>query len=305
MINLVQERLNVLARLYLIIQNNLSESNRLQFDACPLPEIIPINSSHPHIRRLIFLRQYEMLYSLRSIQQTRFDINELPILIRIIDKKSLDDYNHLWECQIERGHEIISKNLTENLTNNPNDFRTYPYLISKDHNSIRTFSDAIYMDLAIDGIRSRTKLDQYGLAHVEQKIEGETIYIRVKLSNLSLEINEKYYLSERYVDFNTKKAIQALEQATSLTIQILDDPRQLKKPEAVQKTSQVLQQNILNMFSKREPSIKPEGLHLLNKAQQIACEKVKNERVTLIWGPPGKNNLSYLIQRMRFYLRYW
>ena len=41
------------------------------------------------------------------------------------------------------------------------------------------------------------------------------------------------------------------------------------------------------MFSKREPLIKPQGLHMLNKAQQNACEKVKNERVTLIWGPPG------------------
>jgi hypothetical protein len=67
----------------------------------------------------------------------------------------------------------------------------------------------------------------------------------------------------------------------------LDNPRQLKKPQAIQKSSQILQQNILNMFSKRETSIKPEGLHMLNKAQQIACEKVKNERITLIWGPPG------------------
>jgi hypothetical protein len=259
----------------------------------------PINSSHPHIRRLIFLREYEMLYSLRSIQQTRFDINEPPILIRIIDKKSLDKYNHLWECQVERGHEMISKNLTENLTNT-NDFRTYPYLISKDNNSIQTYSDAIYMDSAIDGIRSHTKLDQCGLAHVEQKIDGETIYIRVKLCNLYLEIDQQYYLSERYVDFNTKKAIQALEQVTPLTIQILDDPRQLKKPEAVQKINQTLQKNILNMFSKREPSIKPEGLHMLNKAQQMACEKVKNERVTLIWGPPGKNPLYYLVQKLTF-----
>jgi hypothetical protein len=227
-----------------------------------------------------------MLYSLRTIQQTRFDINDLPILIRIIDKKPLDKYNYLWECQIERGHEIISKNLTENLTNT-NDFRTYLYLISKDNNSIRTFSDAIYMDSAIDGIRSRTKLDHCGLAHVEQKIDGEKIFIRVKLCNLYLDINQQYYLSERYVDFNTKKAIQALEQATLLTIQILDDPRKLKKPQSVQKTTQIFQQNILNMFSKQESSIKPEDLHMLNESQQIACEKVKNERVTLIWGPPG------------------
>ena len=114
-----------------------------------------------------------------------------PILIRIIDKKSVDKYNILWECQIERGQEIISKNLTENLTNTT-DFRTYPYLISKDNYSIRTFSDAIYMDLAIDGIRSHTKLNQCGLAHVEQIGEKQTIFIRVKLSNLHLEINQQY-----------------------------------------------------------------------------------------------------------------
>ena len=74
--DLVQERLNVLARLYSIIQNRLSESNRLELDAFPLPNITSINSSHSHIRRLIFLRQYEMLYSLRSIQQLRFDEND-------------------------------------------------------------------------------------------------------------------------------------------------------------------------------------------------------------------------------------
>jgi hypothetical protein len=144
------------------------------------------------------------------------------------------------------------------------------------------------MDLAIDGVRSRAKLDQCGLAHVEPKGEEEFIFIRVKLCNLSLEINQQYYLSERYVDFNTKKAIQALEQTTPLTIQILDDPRQLKKPVAVQQTSKTLQLEISNMFSKREPLIKPQGLHMLNKAQQAACEKVKNERITLVWGPPGK-----------------
>ncbi|CAF4815054.1 unnamed protein product, partial [Rotaria sp. Silwood2] len=42
----------------------------------------------------------------------------------------------------------------------------------------------------------------------------ESIFIRVKLSNFTLEIDHQYYLSERYVDFNTKKAIQALEQTT-------------------------------------------------------------------------------------------
>ncbi|CAF2060799.1 unnamed protein product [Rotaria magnacalcarata] len=285
--NLVQQHLNVCVRLYTIVQNHLSESNRLQLDAYSLPQMTPIVSSHPHIRRLIFLRQYEMLYSLRSIQQTRFDLNEPPIVIRIKDKKQIDQYNNLWQCQVERGQDIISKNLTDNVIN-PNDFRTYSYFISDDIYTIRTFPDAIYMDLAIDGVRSHTKFDRCGLVHIEQKdIEDESIFIRVKLNNLSLQINHQYYLSERYVDFNTKKAIQALEQATSLTIQILDDPRQLTKPEAIQKTSQTLQQEISNMFTKREPSIKPEGLNILNKSQQLACEKVKNQRVTLIWGPPG------------------
>ncbi|CAF4737353.1 unnamed protein product, partial [Rotaria sp. Silwood2] len=138
-----------------------------------------------------------MLHTLRSIRETRSDLTEPLVLIR--------------KCQIERGHEIISKNLTENLRNT-NCFHTYPYLISIDSYSIQTFSDAVYMNLAIDGICSRTKLDQYGLAHVEQQEQEESIFIRVKLSNFTLEIDHQYYLSERYVDFNTKKVIQALEQ---------------------------------------------------------------------------------------------
>ncbi|CAF3400715.1 unnamed protein product [Rotaria socialis] len=291
--NLVQDHVNVLARLYLTIQNRLSESNRLQLDAYPLPKIIPINSSHPHIRRLVFLRQYEMLHCLRSIQQTRFDLNEPHIIIQIIDKKPIDKYNNLWQCHIKRGQETISKTLTENVINT-NDFRTYPYLIFEDIDTIRTFPDAIYMDLAIDGVRSGTKFDRYGLAHVEKQ-EEESIFIRVKLCNLSLEINHQYYLCERYVDFNTKKAIKALEQVTKLTIQILDDPKQLEKPRAMQQTNEVMQQEIKNMFSKREPSMKPEQLHMLNKAQQFACEKIKNERVTLIWGPPGTSKFYFLV----------
>ena len=293
--DLVQNRLNVIANLYSIIQNNLSESNLVELNVYPLNELSPINSCHPHIRRLIFLRQYEMLYSLRTIQQTRFDMNESSIIIKILNKKFVNK-SLLWECQIERGQDLISTNLTENLTN-INDFRTYPYLIFKDNYSIRTFSDAIYMDTAIDSIRSNIKLDQCGLAHIEHTNDNGTIDIRIKLSNLSFEINQEYYLCERYIDFNTKKAIQALEQATPLTIKILDDPRQLKKPESIQKTSQTFQQEISNMFSKREPSIKPQGLHILNKAQQIACEKVKNERVTLIWGPPGKYYLFNFLSR--------
>ncbi|CAF3529307.1 unnamed protein product, partial [Rotaria sp. Silwood2] len=205
--NLVQEHLNVLAHLYLIVQQRLSKSNCLLLDACPLPDITPINSSHLYIRRLIFLRQYEMLHTLRSIQETRFDLTEPLVLIRVLAKIPIDRYNNLWKCQIERGHEIISKNLTENLSNT-NYFHTYPYLISKDNYSIQTFSDAVYMDLAIDGIRSHIKLDQCGLAHVEQQ---ESIFICVKLSNFTLKIDHQCYLSERYVDFNRKKAIQALD----------------------------------------------------------------------------------------------
>ena len=285
--NLVQQRVDVLARLYQIIQQRLDQTDRLQLKSSPLPEIHPIKSSHPHIRRLIFLRQYEMLYSLRSIQQSRFDLNDSPIVIRVRKKISTEKFNSLWECQIERGQEIISKDFIENQSKSMGDFRTYSYLISKDNQSIRTFSDAVYMDAAIDGIRTRPRFDQYGLTNIEPTIDGDIIVIRMKFAAFPLEINEQYHLNERYVDFNTKKAIQGLEQASSLTIQILDDPRQLTKPRAVQKSSEVLQRNIANMFSKREPSIKPEGLHILNKAQQKACEKVKNERVTLIWGPPG------------------
>lgn len=224
-----------------------------------------------------------MLHSLRSFQQSRFEISEAPIVIRVQRRISVDQYNTLWECQVERGEEMISKNLTENT----NDFRTYPYLIFREISSIRTFCDALYMDSAIDGLRSPKKFDQLGLVNVEEKGEDQKITIRIKLSYLSLKIGEQYGLSERYVDFNTKKAINGLERATDLTVQILDDPRQLEKPKAIQQVNATLQQQISNMFSKREPSIKPSGLHLLNRAQQDACEQVKNERITLIWGPPG------------------
>ena len=290
--DLLHERLSAFALLYAEVQTRLSRANRLELNACALPRILPIQSGHPHIRRLIFLRQFEMLHTLRAMQQMRFDANELPIRIRIVGKITVDKFNPLWECRIERGEELISKNLTDNVTNT-SDFRTYPYLISADSCSIRAFPDAVYMDTAIDGIRSRSKLDRCGLAHVQQMGKEQLITIRVKLCGLPLEINQQYYLSERYVDFNTKRAIQALERATSLTQQILDDPRELRKPQAIQKASREMQQEISNMFSKREPSIKPDGLHVLNRAQQEACEKVKNERVTLVWGPPGKR-MKYL-----------
>ncbi|CAF3075653.1 unnamed protein product [Rotaria sp. Silwood2] len=48
-----------------------------------------------------------------------------------------------------------------------------------------------------------------------------------------------------------------------------------------------MQRQTSNMLSKREPTIKPEGLYILNKTQQEACEKVKNKRITLIWDPPS------------------
>lgn len=293
--HLVQDRLNVLAQLYLTIQNHLSEANRLPLDAYPLPNIAPIKGSHPYIRRLIFLRQYEMLRALRLMQETRYDMNESPICIQISDKRSIDKYNILWKCRIERGSDIISKNLPENLTQ-ANDFRTYSYLIFKDIDTLRTFPDAIYMDLAIDGLRSRKNFYQCGLAHIENE-EESSIWMRIKGCDFLLEINHQYYLSERYVDFNTKKAIRALEQVTPLTVQILDDPRQLKKPEAVQRINETIQQQMLNMFSEEQLSMASEHLHVLNSAQQLACEKVKNERVTLVWGPPGMKIYFYISQR--------
>ena len=224
-----------------------------------------------------------MLHALRAFQHARFEMSEAPILLRVQRKIPVDKYQTLWECRVERGEEMLGKNLTET----SNEFRTYPYLISRDIAALRTFCDALYMDSAIDGIRSAKKFEQLGLANVEHKGEEHLVTIRIKLSLLSLQIGEEYGLSERYVDFNTKKAINGLEEATDLTVQILDDPRQLERPRAIQQVSATLQQQISNMFSKREPSIKPEGLHLLNRAQQDACERVKNERITLIWGPPG------------------
>ncbi|CAF3104300.1 unnamed protein product, partial [Rotaria sp. Silwood2] len=63
--------------------------------ACLLPDITPINNSHLYIRRLIFLRQYEMLHTQCSIQETRFDLTEPLVLIRVLAKIHIDRYNNL------------------------------------------------------------------------------------------------------------------------------------------------------------------------------------------------------------------
>lgn len=285
---LAQERLDVLAHLYSSVQKNFVQSHCFQLDAYPLPQIHRIKNKDPHIRRLIVLRQFEMLHALRSFQQARFDAGEPPVLIRVLNKIPEDQYHTLWESQIEYGHDFISKNSSENPAN-AKDFRSYPYLIFQESSAILTFPDALYMDTAVEYSRSRTRFDHYGFAHVEQDEDDSKIFIRTKFCNRPLQVGQCYGLSERYIDFNTKKAIQALEEATPLTIDILHDPRRLEKPRAIQETKKEFQQEISNMFSKREPSIRPEGLHRLNRGQQEACEQVKNERLTLVWGPPGKN----------------
>ena len=282
--------MDAIARLYIQVQFRLSKSKRLQLYASPLPRIKSIQCSHPYMRRLFFFRQCEMLFRLRAIQQSRFDDYEPPIRVRITEGP-LDKYKSQWRCQILRGREIIHKNFADSALNT-NHFRIYPYLISEDVEGIRMFSDVVYMDAVIEGLRNRAKLNQCGFAHVDDEGENEEyVILRVRFCGLMLQVNRVYWLSERYIDFNTKKSIQALTQATQLTIMLLSDPRQLEKPQAIRQKNEILQREISNMFIKREPTIKPEGLHTLNQAQQKACEHVKNERVTLIWGPPG--NLVY------------
>ncbi|CAF4815072.1 unnamed protein product [Rotaria sp. Silwood2] len=59
-----------------------------------------------------------------------------------------------------------------------------------------------------------------------------------------------------------------------------------------------MQRQTSNMLSKREPTIKPEGLYILNKTQQEACEKVKNKRITLIWDPPIVGSTVWTLQKL-------
>ncbi|CAF1474949.1 unnamed protein product, partial [Didymodactylos carnosus] len=290
----------------------------LQLQAKCLPTIQPIIAQHSHIRRLLFLRQYEMLFGLRQIQYDRYGSTEHAILIKIqqIIKVPLtsnpERYNLFYECFVERGLEFLAKNMMQQPLDviaelgggdgsvgvNSNEFRMYQYLISDDDSNIQSFPDAIYMDQAIDSIRN-LKLDKYALANVEKlsstsSNDPNVILLKVKglnaNSSLKLKVNNYYWLNERYTDFNTKKSIQGLNSVESLTIQLLDNPVELFKSSILKIENNYEQQTeklISDIFSTREATIRPTGLHMLNKAQQDASKRVRHSRIQLIWGPPG------------------
>ena len=283
---MLQQRFEILANLYLIAQKGLSEADCLHYPAGRLSKIQPVQTSHPHVRRLVFLRQYEMLNALKSMQQMRFENDTAPVVIQVQKHLPNDPYFSSWKCVIERGHEIITKNLTEKSISNET-IRNFPYVIFKDFPSIQRFSDALYMDLVIDWMRSPEKFPGCGFLHIEEVQENSSIVICLRNCDFRLEVGQKYGLFERYIDFNTKKAIDGLKNVTKTAITILDNPRLLDEPQDVRKVPKEVEQAISNIFYKPESTIGSNILHSLNEAQQQACEKVKSQRVTLVWGPPG------------------
>lgn len=251
-----------------------------------MPKVNPIVDSNRYIRRLIFLRQFELMTSLLSCQTSRFEHDRPLISVEVLDKIRVDQYKTLWKCRIKRGEQILLKNSTENLEKR-DDFKNFPYIIFEDVEVCRQYCDALHMDLFIDVIRTGEKLDRAAFVHIETIQDDRTILIYLRCSGIQLRIGQEYGLIERHIDFTTKKSIDSLRNATELTIRILEDPQSLEKPRTVNKEEKRVQDEISNMFYKREPTIKPDKIHSLNKAQQEACEKVKEQRVTLVWGPPG------------------
>ncbi|PPQ78203.1 hypothetical protein CVT26_007583, partial [Gymnopilus dilepis] len=276
----------------------------------------------PHIRKLVYMQQFEVLAKLTDLWRSRIDgCPGSPVLQYCENVRRPDG--------VEYSFKVISGTI-DNPTSDASDYALFDKLLVQDMSDIESHGicippEALFNDLAVSGlvfplnkstIHNWDKQDpriQESLLVADVRSVRNSPDRRQPIVSLSvwgngeivLEKGKTYRLSPRFVDFNTRKVLSALWEIDLLWdfsgnvdgqknahhgipfLQLIADRKSFRKfPMAEQYVKK--ERGIQALFE----DLKTMGNNVaaslvLKSSQHQACQQILSNELSIIWGPPG------------------
>ncbi|PPQ63036.1 hypothetical protein CVT24_005982 [Panaeolus cyanescens] len=271
----------------------------------------------PHLRKLFYMQQFEVLTRLSELWRARIDGSpDAPVLEYIRTMKGNRRCEHIFR--------LVSGSIDTPVADKSQAF--YGHLLSPDSSDDDNLPvEAMFDDLALAGLpfpltahtrrgwdaQPEQVRDGLSIASVYNvSPDSETGYTIVSLAtygSLSLQSGVHYRLSPRLVDFNTSKILSVLfetdlrwdsaggtqvgdaipEHHNIPFLQLILDPASLG-PAPGGSTLLKLESEIQRLFrTLRELDDPVAGRLVLKASQHRATQRILSNRLSVIWGPPG------------------
>lgn len=233
------------------------------------------NFSNPILSKLSFLTYYEKLLEYLKIKNNRL----LPLNERINSGNAF-----ILKAQNNNGDSFIT------------DSTEYDYLFDdifqwllSEHNEEGDLQQMTFMDLKL---RNRNYVPSSLKLHLVKIKSKELVRNKLLLrldfvakGNLNISKGKKYLLQPRFIDFNSQKIIETIEEIDEGNKQNVI--KLLKNPERFL-TKLILPNNLISIVKSLIPKAQ------LTESQKSAFNHFLKYNLTLIWGPPGTGKTHFI-----------
>eukprot|EP01117_Protostelium_nocturnum_P010331 TRINITY_DN3711_c0_g1_i1.p1 TRINITY_DN3711_c0_g1~~TRINITY_DN3711_c0_g1_i1.p1 ORF type:complete len:1354 (-),score=436.63 TRINITY_DN3711_c0_g1_i1:102-4106(-) len=286
-------------------------------DEKTLSDLLPLNATELSLQKLelddlllkkmYFMRQYELLLSLNSLRGERFEGTGRTVLLEFMAKVKITiETDEVWfnRFKIVRGGEYIEGESVDR-KGNKQGFPSYKWILFPEE----TLPQILFNDLRIlnklpmtfkkEDSEEFTERSGFCIANVTDQMEEDgKVLIQLKGAS-GLVQGRRYVLRERLVDWNTKKVCENLQlldkKGDSVFVKMIRDPRY----RSFEKDQKSLNQNlkvIEKVFSdyanlSDDPGVKRV---VLSRAQSKAMKSMALNPFTIVWGPPGNGKTHTL-----------
>ncbi|KAI9207287.1 uncharacterized protein BJ171DRAFT_596851 [Polychytrium aggregatum] len=258
----------------------------------------------PHLRRLMFMAQFEMLTELQELRRERCQ-NTKPIVLEYFSKSNED---FAFNYRLIQGSEYIEED----------DAEFFGWLLVKEG----TDADLYFDDLKyMDTISYRLKLDES-----DSHLRGQLVFSSIsklmseqsspgsnRADSIIVTLKHKdvrgfkfaggrFYLRRRLINFNTKKLVRSLidtdienAAATSpdsapLFLRLVRDPNDVGAL-SIDSSKLISKAADIQRLYKERGSLDPNDMNIKSltflSSQSHAFTSILQRPVSLIWGPPG------------------
>ncbi|KND03425.1 uncharacterized protein SPPG_00910 [Spizellomyces punctatus DAOM BR117] len=243
-----------------------------------------------HLRRLLFMAQYEMISTLKSHLLSRLHNTE-PILLSYRSKQPDSSYEYIFNVHSGLAY----------LDTDP-DWVAYKWILVREGSDADLmFDDLAYFDtngerLWING-EERRDIAFANIMDVEVGEQGVQVRIKLRAAGCTLK-GGTFRLKRRLVDFNTKKIVKTLididqtaQTSTQrpLFLRMLDDvnivgaerPSNAEDDLRAEARLQTFYREVYTLSGATEKPL------LFMGSQNKAFKTILGRSITLVWGPPG------------------
>ncbi|KAJ3049779.1 hypothetical protein HK097_009221 [Rhizophlyctis rosea] len=248
-----------------------------------------------HLKRLLFMRQFELMTELTTLIQDRtsntrcIDLNYLhPSPIKS------EDFTFVFTCT--RGSQFLDPETDEH----------FKWILVRDGTDAEmAFDDLKYQDtyftrlsLAEEDKDVREAVCFARVVEVEGGDGGAVkVKLRLRMAKGFTVKGGKFKLRQRLVDYNTKKIVKNLveteadavnNESVPLFLQILDDVNKVgRQTPANAKEDTAAERNLFTFYNEYYSLVGGSKFLQFQTSQRRAFQAILNQSLTIVWGPPG------------------